>query len=255
MNHRIGQHLCFSLIPQSRSSVLCITCLERVHESLRSPFGRRPSLPDSGCQSATSTVGAEPQSQAFLQVFPRAHCHRRPCLCILLKLSLWIWGILLSLRILAFHPSVHPFFIHPLSSIHPSIHACMHAVIPLYYHHHHLHFSIHPSLACMHAVIPFHHHHHHQHNPSIHPSIHPSILRKYNVPECTTNYPKVAAMQAHSTVVSPEVQRRLSHCTAKCVLSQHGVGKVSGTLGDVLFSRASLRLKYCTYVSRYKSLH
>ena len=59
-------------------------------------------------------------------------------------------------------------------------------------------------------------------------------LRKYNVPECTTNYPKVVAMQAHSTVAQSK-PRRLSLCTAKCVLSQRGVGKVSGVLGTCYF--------------------
>ena len=49
-------------------------------------------------------------------------------------------------------------------------------------------------------------------------------VRKYNVPGCTTNYPKVAAMQAHSTVMqsNPEVG---STCQSH---SQRVVGKVWG---------------------------
>ena len=95
-----------------------------------------------------------------------------------------------------------------------------------------------------------------------------TVMRKYNVPECTTNYPKLAAIAADSKAtyryrhegklrqllkggscrrrvansyhkrltqlwdkVNPEVQRHLSHCTAKCILSQGDVGKVSGALG------------------------
>ena len=65
-------------------------------------------------------------------------------------------------------------------------------------------------------------------------------MRKYDVPECTTNYPKVAAMLAHLTEAQSEPSKfRGAFLSAR---SQQGVGKVvgkvSGVSGDVLFPHA-----------------